>query len=247
MGESSVGISFDAYETKARVAPAVLVSFPLLTSLWTCFSWEGVSIGGKALGGVATVAMVYAASITVRSLGRVIEPGLWQGWGGAPSTSLVRWRDLTISKDLKRQYHEAIKSFMNLPVASESEELSDPEKADELISQAFTRVKGILREKDKGGLWFSNDADYGFQRNLLGSRKLWLITSAAGFVTNGLFSLFRPTEMIIGGLVINLIVLIGMIFMGWFILPKGVKQTAFRYAESAWESFLNIASNQKNK
>jgi len=39
-------------------------------------------------------------------------------------------------------------------------------------------VKGILREKDKGGLWFSNDADYGFQRDLLGSRKLWILLSA---------------------------------------------------------------------
>jgi len=238
-------ISFDAYERKARIAPAILVAFPLLTSLWTCFSWEGISIGGKALGGVISVAMLYGASITIRSLGRLIEPRLWQDWGGPPSTILMSWKDQKISKDLKKQYHQAIESFMNLPTSSESEELADPKKADELIFQAFTRVKGILREKDKGGLWFSNDADYGFQRNLLGSRKLWILLSAIGFVVNGVFSLFRPSEMVVGGLVINLIILVGAIYLGWFILPKGVEQSAFRYAESAWESFLNIASNKK--
>jgi hypothetical protein len=238
-------ISFDAYERKARIAPAILVAFPLLTTLWTCFSWEGISLGGKVLGGVISVCLVYGASIVVRSLGRLIEPELWQGWGGPPSTILMRWRDRRISADLKRQYHEAIRNFVNLPTSSESEELSDTKRADELIFQAFTRVKGILRENDKEGLWFSNNADYGFQRNLLGSRKVWTVLAAIGFATNGAFSLFKPTGMVVGGLVINLIILVGSIYLGWFILPKGVEQTAFRYAESAWESFLNIATNKK--
>ena len=238
-------ISFDAYERKARIAPAILVAFPLLTSLWTCFSWEGISISGKVLGGVISVSLVYGASIVVRSLGRLIESGLWQGWGGPPSTILMRWKDMRISKDLKRQYHDAIKNFVNLPTSSESEELLDPKRADELIFQGFTRVKGILRQKDKGGLWFSNDADYGFQRNLLGSRKLWTVLAAVGFAANGGSYLFKPTEMVLGGLVINLLILVGSIYLGWFILPKGVEETAFRYAESAWESFLNIATNKK--
>jgi len=82
----------------------------------------------KALGGVISVAMLYGASITIRSLGRLIEPRLWQDWGGPPSTILMRWKDQKISKDLKKQYHQAIERFVNLPTSSESEELADPKR-----------------------------------------------------------------------------------------------------------------------
>jgi hypothetical protein len=57
---------------------------------------------------------------------------------------------------------------------TEKEENADPKRADELITQAFNRIRTEIRNKDPNGLWFIENVNYGFYRNLLGSRKLWL-------------------------------------------------------------------------
>jgi hypothetical protein len=157
----------------------------------------------------------------------------------------MRWRDETIGKDLKKQCHEAVKDYLSLPMPSEQDEASDPERADELITQAFKRVRGVLRDKDPKGLWFIQNATYGLHRNLLGSRKLWVLFCIGGLIVSGVFTIVTKEKVITGGLVGNAVILLLAIHLGWSVLPKSVEHVAFRYADSAWESFLNIATKER--
>jgi hypothetical protein len=230
---------FDSYDLKARIAPAFLVSLPLLTSLTTCFDWPGPVLG-KILGSSIWLTVFYAISIPIRNNGNLIEPKIWESWGGAPSTIIMRWKDHKISKELKQQYHNAVKDYLNLPLLTAEDESKDPEKADELITQAFKRVRTELRTKDPKGLWSIENANYGFCRNLIGSRKLWIIISLAGTFINGYLAYTQGNSIVIGGFVANVGIFLFSIYMGWLVLPKSMKHAAFRYTENSWESFLNI-------
>jgi hypothetical protein len=230
---------FDLYDLKARIAPAFLLSLPLFTSLITCFDWTKLHYE-KILGSSFWLFIVYALSILVRNNGNSIEPKIWESWGGLPSSIIMRWRDHKVPKELKQQYHNAVKDYLNLPLLTAEEENNDPERADELINQAFKRIRTELRSKDPKGLWSIENANYGFCRNLLGSRKLWIIITVAGTLINGYLAYTQRNSIIIGGLVANVGIFLFSIYMGWFVLPKSMKHIAFRYAENSWESFLNI-------
>ena len=229
----------DSYEMKARYAPAFLLSLPVLISLWSCYQVEYTALS-NVTNGILSIVIIYVLSVVIRSLSRRTEPKLWASWGGAPSTVLVSWQDTRLGEELKGLYLQAVRDKLNLPVSSKEEEKADPGRAAKLADQAFQRIKGVIRQKDKEGLWSVANADYGFARNLYGSRVLWLIVSSLTVLISAfnLYSNFNNTILI--GLIINLLFLFGCIYFGWFILPEYTKQVAFRYAEHAWESFYNI-------
>jgi len=237
-------ILFDSYDWKARVAPAFIISLPAITVLTTCFDWPGPVLS-KILDGSIWVILIYALIIPVRKNGNIIEPGLWKQWDGPPSTVIMRWRDERMGKNLKRQYHQAVKDYLNLPMPTQEEEASDPQVSDAKITDAFRRVRGVLRDKDPNGLWATDNANYGFYRNLLGTRELWVTLSIAGILINGLFTIITKNKAVIGGLAGNVVFLLFALYIGWQPLPKGIRHIAFRYADNAWESFLNISSKGK--
>jgi hypothetical protein len=229
----------DSYEMKARYAPALLLSLPVLISLWSCYQVEYTALS-NVTNGILSIVIIYVLSVVIRSLSRRTEPKLWASWGGAPSTVLVSWQDTRLGEELKGLYLQAVRDKLNLPVSSKEEEKPDPGRAAKLIDQAFQRIKGIIRQKDKEGLWAVANADYGFARNLYGGRMLWLIVSSLTVLISAYNLHFNFNNTILIGLIINLLLLFACIYFGWFILPEYTKQVAFRYAEHAWESFYNI-------
>lgn len=236
---------FDSYEWRARIAPAVIVSLPVFITLTSCFSWPTPQIG-KVLSGSMWFAVLLVLTIIIRNAGNKIEPKLWESWGGPPSTIVIRWNDDYISKDIKIQIHKAVNYYLDLPMPSENEERNNKQYADKMIDQVFMRVRSIIREKDPKGIWSVENAYYGLQRNLFGSRKIWIIFSILGIIINGFFYWLKKKDILIAGLIGNVIILILSIHVGWIVLPKSVKHSAFRYAENSWNSFLNIAFGMQN-
>jgi len=230
----------DSYDIKARYAPALLLSLPIIITFWTCFPKEVEAIS-KLLSGILSGTILYALSVVIRALGLKVEPELWKSWGGAPSTIIVSWSDSRLGNDLKAKIHQIVHSHLGLPMPSKEEEAADSSKAHDLIGQAFSRVKGLIRKKDKAGLWSVANAEYGFARNLYGSRGLWLIISCImTFLSAGI--LWRQfNALVFLGFMINIVILVSCVILGWFILPAYTERVGFRYAEHAWESFLNIA------
>ena len=209
----------DSYEMKARYAPALLLSLPVLISLWSCYQVEYTALS-NVTNGILSIVIIYVLSVVIRSLGRRTEPKLWASWGGAPSTVLVSWQDTRLGEELKGLYLQAVRDKLNLPVSSKEEEKADPGRAAKLIDQAFQRIKGVIRQKDKEGLWSVANADYGFARNLYGSRVLWLLISSLMVILSAynLYSSF--SNIILIGLIINLLFLIVYLFLDGLFYPN---------------------------
>ncbi|MBW2090721.1 MAG: hypothetical protein JRI34_01170 [Deltaproteobacteria bacterium] len=127
-----------------------------------------------------------------------------------------------------------------------SQEAGSPEGL-HLIDQAFERIKGILRQYDKNGLWSIANAEYGFARNLYGSRLLWLSISIFMTVLNAAFIYLSYDNLKLLGLILNLLNVFCCVLVGWRVLPKLTEDIGFRYAEHAWESFCNIAEQSVYK
>jgi hypothetical protein len=236
----------DYYEMKARYAPGLLLALPVLLTFWTCFGPEVKEISGL-ISGLFSAVVVYGLSAVVRAMGKRLEPKLIKKWGGLPSTLIVSSADQTIGPDVKKQYLQAAADHLKLPVPSLTDETADPRRAAEMLDQVFTRIKGIIRQKDRHGLWSIANADYGFARNLYGSRIVWLILCLLGVATCSTFLYTRPCNLFLVGLISNGLCLVACITLGWLLLPKYTRQVAFRYAESAWESFYVIAAEKPTK
>jgi len=233
----------DSYDLKARYMPALLVSFPVLILLWTCFYPEIETIS-KIVGGILSAAILYFISIFVRALGKRIEAGLWESWGGAPSTQLVLWKNDNLGEGLKKKYHEIVREDLGLPMPTKQEEQAAPQKATKMTEDAFRAVKGVIRKHDSKGLWSIANAEYGFARNLYGSKWLWVALSITCFVISALFLWKQSSNLVMVGFIILCLNLAGCIIFSWFLLSEYTKQVGFRYAEHSWEAYYNIAEKR---
>jgi len=229
----------DSYEIKARILPALIISIPVLITLWSCYKAE-ITTFSELFKGILSFAIIYALAIVVRALGKRIENDLWKTWGGVPSTQIVSWKNKVIGNDLKALYFQAVRDKLKLPTPTKEQEEADPLKAAELIDQAFKRIQGLIRQKDKDGLWSKSNADYGFARNLLGSRALWLIISASMAAVSAYNLCGTSSNAILLAFILNTVMTFASFYIGWFILPAYTRQVAFRYAEQSWESFYSI-------
>lgn len=228
---------FDPYEIRARIAPTVVVSFPLIVTLLFTMLSISDSIAQFLSSGVVLLLMVYTLSFLVRHLGKRVEPKLWERWGGAPSTRVMRWSDTTFDDDLKGQLRSSVEQLCGVKLKSREEEAEEPKEADRQTIQAFRQVRAIVRREDPDGVWFKHNAEYGFQRNLLGSMALWLVLSVLGaLVCAGGWYIGGDTVLLVGS-VLNVLSLIVCI-VWWRLLPTFAQEAANRYAESVWTSFL---------
>jgi len=241
---------WDPYELRARIAPTVIVFLPLgitgvaLTSLVPQSFTQFPQILGS---GIVILILLYLGSFLIRQNGLRIQSGLWDGWGGPPSTRLMRWRDPFFGDDTKQQIHLAINRICGINLLSKKEEAQDNQKADLIISEAYHQVMTLVRKYDKGGMWSTHNAEYGFLRNLLGSRTLWLVLSLFGLLICAIGLYFFPNIAFLSGVIINALLTIAVFVFGWFMLAKLVKVAADRYAESVWKMFLAIANTEKIK
>lgn len=230
----------DQYEIRARIAPTVVVLSPLLFALFfVVFGVTGSWPGSLSSVGVVALLLIYVLSFLPRQLGRRIEPGLWAGWGGPPTTRRMRWRDPTLDDETKRRLRERAEEVSGVALLSEDEEKKDTEEADELIGRSFEQVRATVREEDPEGLWSKHNAEYGAHRNLLGSRWLWLGTSMLGALVCGAVWYFGTRDFWISlGLIVEVGSVVAAYVMGWHVLPRSTKVAADRYAESVSGAFL---------
>jgi len=229
---------FDFYERKARVYPAILVALPALITIYSFTSFVNSSLWSKLTGNsVISVAVLIYLSAIVRALGQRIEPAIWKQWGGPPSIRFLRWHDEKIAQDIKKHFYDKLNQEAGCHLNKDS---SDVE-----LQQGFDCAKNYLRAKRHNGLWVKFNAEYGFVRNLMGSRVLWLalsmICSILCLILLKLTS--GATELLKNGLIANVIFCLLSFVSGWFIIPSSTKIIAGRYAENIIFSFLYYGEN----
>src|SRR5260370_27884247 len=128
---------FDAYSLRARLQPALLAVLPAALAI---FAWIGPS--ARWLASLWTIfgtaGGTYLLAVIARNRGRQLEPALWQSWGGAPTTQLLRHRG-PANPVLRQRWHDYFSILLGLVCPTAQQEATNPGKADEFYA-AGTRI-----------------------------------------------------------------------------------------------------------
>lgn len=235
---------FDPYEIRARLAPTLVVFSPLILVVVAALMQAGTP--GFATSSVAVVvlaALLYTCSFVVRKLGQRIEGPLWESWGGARSAVLLTDSDPAFTAATKRQVLDELARVLGIDLGA-TVGPSDLTRAQE----AFGRVRQYIRQKGPDGVWSSQNAEYGFLRNLLGS---WAVLMTNGIVASVIGGVVWYRKgfgaLSIAALAGALLAVVALVCCCWG-LPPLVRDAADRYAESAWLCFLSVvASREQNR
>lgn len=233
----------DQYEIRARIAPTFIVFLPLILALLFVllglFGTVPASLG--SLGGVAVLVLVvcYALSFWPQHLGREKQNELWAEWDGAPTTRVLRWRDRTLDEETKRCIRARAEQVSGVTLLSEKEEEKAPAEADKRFEQAVDQVREVVRREDPDALWSRHNAEYGFCRNLLDARVLWVASSVLGaLVCAGFWYFHERNGFFVAGFMTSVAFAVIASVSGWYLLPRFTKKAADRYARSMLGSFL---------
>lgn len=227
-------IVFDTYEMRARLAPALVVASPwVLVAVALAQSCASTLLSTSAAA-VIFVTLLYAFSFVVRHLGRRIEERLWTSWGGPPTAMLLGEVDGTFNEETRSRIRSSLETTLGIQGVSEAGWTHNVDK----VQEAFRIARQHIRQRDPRGLWSTHNAEYGFLRNLLGS--WWLMLVNALLATGACSVHWRAhgdkTIFVLG--VLNFALALFAIAGRIFVLPSLTRTAAFRYAESAWTSFL---------
>ena len=172
----------DRYDRRARLKPAVLCGLPLVASVALL-----VPELGAVWGTVGAVVVYCGGSILLiqicRDLGKAREVRLYESWGGKPSVAMLRHRDTRLPKLIKDRYRSFLsRALPDLALASPREEEENPGEADAGYESANRWLLEQTRDKERFGLLFTENMNYGFRRNLLGLKSIALALDAVAFV-----------------------------------------------------------------
>ena len=125
-----------------------------------------------------------------RDPGRKKERALWESWGGASTTRLLRHRHIPGDIELAPNLRQQIENWWGNPLSAEAEEMEHPDEADALYDRATTALREATRDTGKFPLVFAELVNYGFRRNLWGLRKIGKPIAVVLFLVSwGLFVL----------------------------------------------------------
>src|SRR5436309_16133338 len=120
-------LSFDTYNLRARIAPVFVVLIPLILAI---SAWApgalSVEVGGAAV--IVSVGFSMLIAQFGRNFGKRRENSLWEGWGGPPTTQLLRHRNVRFNPVIRARYHRRLRDIdPELRMQTEEEETKDPD------------------------------------------------------------------------------------------------------------------------
>ncbi len=232
------GRILDTYSIRARWAPVLLVVLP---PLLLCVSLvPGMPAWNKLWPLAGAAGIVILADQLGRDAGRRLQAGLWDSWGGAPTTAALRHRGAPNPVLLARQ-HERIAAIMGQALPTATDELADPAGADHAYQAAtavlIARTRGRRKEYP---LIFAENCNYGFRRNMLGLRPWGTFTA----VTTALLDMAAIATTLAGlagfpmGLtaVVLIVSIAALVIWRRVVTPDWVRRVACSYAERLLEA-----------
>jgi hypothetical protein len=238
-------IIFDEYNLKARVAPVFVVLIPaiLATAAWAP---EALSL---KLGSLATAVSVGFSMLIAqfgRNSGKQKEQGLWDSWGGPPTTQLLRHQNTRFNQVLRQRYHSRLRELRaDLRMPTAEEEARNPGAADQVYGAAPRYLIGGTRDTKKFPLIFKENVNYGFLRNLWGLKPFGLIVAGVGLsaCTLQIWLVYRAGHLISasagGGALISFALLLTWLF---WVTPNTVSVAADAYAERLFEACEQLSA-----
>ncbi len=227
----------DGYDWKARLIPTGILLLPLFCTVYYFFPEllaNPLQLAGSSL---VAFALIYLASMFFRDRGVRYGKKFWGKRGGLPSTRFCRIRDSHLSMDQKNRIRLAVLHRFGIRLMSLEEECESPLMADRKIMDAFREVKEFLRHCDGCALVDKHGAEYGFVRNLYGSKIIFVLEAISGFIVCGFKSKW-PHWNLNNGCLANVVLLLFWMPFAWLVLPGMLTLNAETYAGRALGNFL---------
>lgn len=171
----------DKYTFRARLAPSLIVALPVGLLVVGCF--PDALVGWSLIWGIVSWA---GGAILLSQIGRDMgvrkESTLFQLWGGKPTSKLLRHSESSNAITLSRR-HKAIGALLkDITMPTPEEEKANPGKADEIYEAGITILRERTRDRNKFGLVFEENCNYGFRRNLWAMKPIGLIIAVGSLV-----------------------------------------------------------------
>jgi Flp pilus assembly protein TadB len=233
----------DAYDRSARLTPAYLVFLPAIVfvvalALGTPEWWS--KLGGVL---VACGAPLFAVQWG-RSGGLQKQSELFEMWGGAPTTQLLRFRTGGSTAAVQRR-HEVVGRATGIALPTADEEERDPAGADDQYQIAVADLRERTRDEKEFPLVGKENTAYGFRRNLWGRKEYGiavailvlgvgvavLISAAAGHELGSWAAAALATGFAALALVVWLTT----------VTPRWVREAAEAYARRLFESAVRLS------
>jgi hypothetical protein len=229
---------FDKYSLRARHLPTLLiVATPvMLASLLFPKVYERMSVTAALLGWSISVSVVvlFFVSNVLRQRGRAVEKRMTAKEGGLPTTCWLRHRDDNLDPVTKARYHLYLgKNVPGLQMPSQSLEQHRPTMADDTYRSA---VKWLLenRRDDKYRLVLEENVQYGFRRNMLGSK--WLAIALCVLPVAGAYGwdLYEAAPLLFDTERITAIAVAALAVVAWLFLvtEEWVRDASHSYARA---------------
>jgi hypothetical protein len=218
----------DAYDVRARIAPALVAAAPGAIALGILASAE--PLGGAQWGaGICAVGLALLAAVVVRDRGKALEPELYAQWGGKPTSVILRSSDRTIDPLLKTRYRLNLEKIVpGFKAPSPQEELNDANTTDRRYDMAARFLIERTTERTRFPKVFAHNCGYGFRRNLLGLRFYGLASSVLA-VGIGLW-LIKSSVVAVSSVLALAAGIAGVVVFSLVVTQSFVRRSAFEYA-----------------
>lgn len=242
---------FDPYERQARAYPGLLVVAPAAT-VFVCLTTTDKLLSSTLVSLLVSCGTAYALGRVARNAGKRLQDRLFLKWGGAPTTQVLRHRNLVIDAHTKDRYHKVLAKGIGKSFPTKESEIADPQAADDLYRAGTTWLLGQTRDTRFFPLVFKENIAFGFQRNAFGLRIIGILVSIfclivvtviAAIETN--FNASPTLEVVTKIGASQLVALaVSLAFLGMWIFghtEQALQRTAFAYALRLFESCDRLA------
>ncbi len=236
----------DKYERYARLVSGLLAVLPVAVTI-TALGLRQAPVVSVVVSLLSLVGGPVLLADTVRGLGLKKQSEFWAAWGGAPTTIALRLREATSNAVQRDIWRTAVQKVTDLQLASGRSELANPDRADQTIDAAVSRVRELTRDDQRFYMVQVENRSYGYQRNFYAVRLIGRTVALLGILVILGFALWptisggRPdfqTAYVLG-LLIN-----ALIALGWYLLPSSrrVRQAGDKYAYQLLQAAVTLAA-----
>jgi len=237
-----IKLLFDPYDRKARLYPVLLaLSAPVLIVM--------IAFPANLNQFYSTVPIMLVSGFLMflcnvgRERGKNLENGLFERWGGTPTTQMLMYQSTSLEFVTLARYRRILEACISgLKFLDKEQEKLDPNGAADVCRSAVRWLRETTRDVKKYPVIFAENVNYGFRRNLFGVKPSAIFLCFFTFVVLELFTWFANGNVASNHILLmeSLLILISLL---WYIIvnERFVKTAAFAYATAL---FLACDSQQ---
>jgi hypothetical protein len=224
----------DDYERRARLVPGLILVSPIALTV-VMFGLRENTVVAATIAALSTFGAPVVLASYVRHRGLELQEELWKRWGGSPTLELLKSAPLA----RRRRWRTAVErvSGQALPPAN-------AEGRDDEYEAALAIARTKTRDNTRFKLLFEENRNYGYERNLLGLRKLGLTLSGVAISGSATAVLVRTVtgHSFRGEYAVGLLALV-VVFVLWLRLPseRRTRTSGNLYAVQLLDATVDLA------